>query len=114
MTESRSAPIPFNRPFLRGREFEYIGATLSNMHISGEGGFTARCQSILEQALGTPRALLTTSCTHSLEMSALLLEIQPGDEVIVPSFTFSYPQPTPSCCEGRDQSSRTFGRTRSI
>ena len=63
-------------------------AAVANMQICGDGAFTARCHALLEEALGVPKVLLTTSCTHALEMSALLLESQPGDEVIVPSFTF--------------------------
>ena len=80
--------IPFNRPSLAGREFEYMQEAIANWHISGDGAFTRRCNALLEEALGVPKALLTTSCTHALEMAALLLEIEPGDEVIVPSFTF--------------------------
>lgn len=80
--------IPFNRPSLAGREFEYMQEAIANWHISGDGTFTRKCNALLEEALGVPKALLTTSCTHALEMAALLLEIEPGDEVIVPSFTF--------------------------
>jgi dTDP-4-amino-4,6-dideoxygalactose transaminase len=80
--------IPFNRPSLAGKEFEYMQEAVANWHISGDGTFTRRCNALLEEVLGVPKALLTTSCTHALEMAALLLEIEPGDEVIVPSFTF--------------------------
>jgi dTDP-4-amino-4,6-dideoxygalactose transaminase len=80
--------IPFNRPSLVGEEFRYMQEAVANWHISGDGTFTRRCNALLEEALGVPKVLLTTSCTHALEMAALLLEIQPGDEVIVPSFTF--------------------------
>jgi dTDP-4-amino-4,6-dideoxygalactose transaminase len=80
--------IPFNRPCFAGKEQEYIAQAISKSHISGDGHFTRKCHELLEQGLGVPRALLTTSCTHALEMAALLLEIKPGDEVIVPSFTF--------------------------
>lgn len=80
--------IIFNRPYAVGTEFEYIRQAIENMHTCGDGAFTKKCHSFLEQALGVPKALLTTSCTHALEMAALLLNIQPGDEVIVPSFTF--------------------------
>jgi dTDP-4-amino-4,6-dideoxygalactose transaminase len=80
--------IPFNRPTRAGREMEYIQETLVERHLSGDGVFTARCQALLEQMLGARKVLLTTSCTHAQEMAALLLDIQPGDEVIVPSFTF--------------------------
>jgi dTDP-4-amino-4,6-dideoxygalactose transaminase len=71
-----------------GTEFEYVQQAINNMHVSGDGPFTKKCQAILEQELGVSKALLTTSCTDALEMTALLLDIQPGDEVIVPSFTF--------------------------
>lgn len=80
--------IPFNRPSLVGREFEYMREAIANWHISGDGPFTRRCHTLLEDALGVPKVLLTTSCTHALELAALLLHTQPGDEVIVPSFTF--------------------------
>lgn len=80
--------IPFNRPSLIGKEMDYISQATASGHISGDGEFTLRCHRLLEQILGAKKALLTTSCTHSLEMSALLLDIQPNDEVIVPSFTF--------------------------
>src|ERR1043165_6358460 len=82
------ASIPFNRAGLVGNEFEYISEALRAGHISGEGRFSKKCQELIEKELGVPKALLTTSCTHALEMAALLLDIQPGDEVIVPSFTF--------------------------
>ena len=80
--------IPFNRPSLAGRELEYIAEAVSSGHISGDGSFTGKCQGLLEQALGVSKALLTTSCTDALEMTALLLNLQPGEEVIVPSFAF--------------------------
>lgn len=80
--------IPFNKPHLTGREHYYMSLAVSNGHISGDGSFTKRCHALLEQSLGIRKALLTTSCTHALEMAAILLDIQPGDEVIVPSFTF--------------------------
>ncbi|MCB0109872.1 MAG: aminotransferase class I/II-fold pyridoxal phosphate-dependent enzyme, partial [Caldilineaceae bacterium] len=66
----------------------HVGQALQNHHLSGDGPFTKACHRLLEESLGVPKALLTTSCTHALEMAALLLDIQPGDEVIVPSFTF--------------------------
>lgn len=78
----------FNRPVIVGNEIEYIKQVLDNEHWAGDGYFTKQCHEILEQTLGVPKVLLTTSCTHALEMSALLLNIKPGDEVIVPSFTF--------------------------
>ncbi len=80
--------IPFNRPSFEGREHEYIAAAIASGHISGDGTFTKRCHQYLESELGVEKALLTTSCTHALEMTALLLDIKPGDEVIMPSFTF--------------------------
>jgi len=80
--------IPFNRPFASGKELDYIQEAISNMHISGDGPFTKKCQELLESLLAVPDVLLTTSCTHGLELSALLLNIRPGDEVIIPSFTF--------------------------
>ncbi len=80
--------IPFNRPVTVGTEFEYIQQTIKNMDLSGDGAITKQCHALLEQILSVPKVLLTTSCTHALEMAALLLNIQPGDEVIVPSFTF--------------------------
>jgi dTDP-4-amino-4,6-dideoxygalactose transaminase len=83
-----SYPIPFNQSSLCGRELEYIFQTITIGQIAGDQTFSKKCHVLLEQALGVPRAMVTTSCTHALEMSALLLDIQPGDEVIVPSFTF--------------------------
>lgn len=80
--------IPFNRVDIQGKEIDYIHQTIELGHVSGDGGFTKRCSNILESELGVGKALLTTSCTHALEMSAILLDIEPGDEVIVPSFTF--------------------------
>jgi len=80
--------IPFNRPVVIGKEFDYMRQAIVSEHISGDGPFTKKCQTLLEDALGIAKVLLTTSCTHALEMAALLLGIQPGDEVIVPSFTF--------------------------
>lgn len=85
MTEIR---IPFNKPSVVGRELEYLQQAIENGHVSGDGVFTRKAHHFLEQALGVPKVLLTTSCTHALEMSAMLLDIKPGDEVIVPSFTF--------------------------
>jgi dTDP-4-amino-4,6-dideoxygalactose transaminase len=80
--------IPFNRPTSVGKESEYMQQALRNNHLSGDGAFTKKSHALLEQALGVPKVLLTTSCTHALEMSALLLDLKDGDEVIVPSFTF--------------------------
>jgi dTDP-4-amino-4,6-dideoxygalactose transaminase len=80
--------VPFNRFCGVGTEFKYIQHAIDVMQIAGDGRFTKRCQSLLEEVLSVPKVLLTTSCTHALEMAAMLLNIQPGDEVIVPSFTF--------------------------
>jgi len=80
--------IPFNRPCLAGNEYKYIAQAIANGHASGDGPFTRKCHEFLERELGVPRVLLTTSCTHALEMAALLLDSGPEDEVIVPSFTF--------------------------
>ncbi|HEV7514937.1 MAG TPA: aminotransferase class I/II-fold pyridoxal phosphate-dependent enzyme, partial [Thermoanaerobaculia bacterium] len=80
--------IPFNRPALVGTEFRTMQEAVEKGKISGDGEFSRRCQAILESELGAAKVLLTTSCTHALEMTALLLDIQPGDEVILPSFTF--------------------------
>ncbi|MBK8047631.1 MAG: dTDP-4-amino-4,6-dideoxygalactose transaminase [Anaerolineales bacterium] len=80
--------IPFNKPTIVGKELFYISNAIHEGDSAGDAGFTKKCHAYLEQTLGVRKALLTTSCTHALEMSALLLDIQPGDEVIVPSFTF--------------------------
>lgn len=80
--------VDFNRPVLVGSEFEYMRQAIENAHLSGDGPFTKKCHAFLENELGAQKALLTTSCTHALEMSAILLNIQPGDEVIIPDFTF--------------------------
>jgi dTDP-4-amino-4,6-dideoxygalactose transaminase len=85
---TQNITIPFNRPCFTGNELKYIGEAVARGQISGDGYFTKQCHRYLEDALGVQKALLTTSCTHALEMSALLLDIQPGDEVICPSFTF--------------------------
>jgi dTDP-4-amino-4,6-dideoxygalactose transaminase len=87
-TEPSGIEIPFNRVTFVGPEQRYIAEALDRWHISGDGHFTRRCHAFLEERLGVHKALLTTSCTHALEMAALLLDIGPGDEVIVPSFTF--------------------------
>jgi len=80
--------VDFNRPALIGNELAYITEAVQRLHISGDGTFTRRCHTLLEEVLGVHKVLLTTSCTHALEMAALLLGLQPGEEVIVPSFTF--------------------------
>ena len=80
--------IPFNKPPFLGTEFDYIKKAVNNQKICGDGEFTKDCNAWLENKTGASKALLTTSCTHSLEMAALLLDIKPGDEVIMPSYTF--------------------------
>jgi dTDP-4-amino-4,6-dideoxygalactose transaminase len=80
--------FPFNRPFATGREFDYIRQAIENRHLSGDGSFTRRCHDWLQSRLGVRRALLTHSCTAALEMMALLADVGPGDEIVMPSFTF--------------------------
>ncbi len=80
--------IPFNKPYLHGKELVYIAEAVASGKISGDGTFSRRCHQFFEQRYGMHKALLTTSCTDALEMCALLLNIGPEDEVIVPSFTF--------------------------
>jgi dTDP-4-amino-4,6-dideoxygalactose transaminase len=80
--------IPFNRSSLIGKEMTYIAEAMRIGQIAGDQSFTKKCHALLERELGVHKALLTTSCTHALEMAAILLNIKPGDEVIVPSFTF--------------------------
>ncbi len=85
---SNREPIPFNRPFLTGRELSYISEAHLNGQLAGDGKFTRLCQTWLESLGGESKALLTHSCTAALEMAAILCEIKPGDEVIMPSYTF--------------------------
>jgi dTDP-4-amino-4,6-dideoxygalactose transaminase len=80
--------IPFNRPYLTGKEFSYIQEAVAAGQLAGNGRFTRQCQAWLERRTGAPRVLLTQSCTAALEMAALLIDLAPGDEVIMPSFTF--------------------------
>jgi dTDP-4-amino-4,6-dideoxygalactose transaminase len=80
--------IPFNKPYLVGSEFGYIGEAISLGHTAGDGPFTRKCSELLQSLLQAERVLLTTSCTDALEMAAMLLQLREGDEVIVPSFTF--------------------------
>jgi dTDP-4-amino-4,6-dideoxygalactose transaminase len=89
MADSRPQSAPFNLPSLLGKELEYIKEVLSGEQASGNGRFTALAQAELESLLGGGKALLTTSCTTALEMAAILTGIGPGDEVILPSFTFA-------------------------
>jgi len=88
MSQVDAPKIPFNRPFATGGEFPYIQQAIEAMHLSGDGAFTKRAHGLLRAMTQSPAALLTTSCTHALEMMALLLNLQPGDEVILPTFTF--------------------------
>lgn len=83
-----TTPIPFNKPHFFGTEFDYISQALARGHISGDGEFTKKAQAKLESDLPGSKVLLTTSCTDALEMAALLLDLRPGDEIIMPSFTF--------------------------
>ena len=80
--------IPFNKPYLSGKETEYIKQAVESGKISGDGVFTKKCHSFFEEKYGFRKCLLTTSCTDALEMAAILLNIQPDDEVIIPSYTF--------------------------
>jgi dTDP-4-amino-4,6-dideoxygalactose transaminase len=83
-----SGKIDFNKPYISSTELDYLKQAIESNHISGDGPFTKKCHQYLEQFLSVNKALLTTSCTHALEMSALLLNLKTDDEVIVPSFTF--------------------------
>jgi dTDP-4-amino-4,6-dideoxygalactose transaminase len=80
--------IPFNRPYATGREFDYIREAIAAAHLAGDGAFSRRCESWLQARTGCAGALLAHSCTAALEMTALLADLQPGDEVIMPSYTF--------------------------
>ncbi len=80
--------IPFNKPYMTGRELSYIAQAHANGELAGDGGFTKKCHAWLEARTGAHRALLTHSCTAALDMAAILADIRPGDEVIMPSFTF--------------------------
>ena len=80
--------IPFNKPFIIGKELYYMAQAVVDLHLSGNGRFTQKCNQWLEDKLGSKKALLTTSCTDALEMAALLADIKAGDEIIMPSFTF--------------------------
>lgn len=80
--------IPFNKPPLTGNEEKHVLESMKSSKISGDGEFTKRCHIWFEQKLGCKKALLTTSCTHALEIAAILLDINEDDEVIMPSYTF--------------------------
>ncbi|HET6213514.1 MAG TPA: dTDP-4-amino-4,6-dideoxygalactose transaminase [Micromonosporaceae bacterium] len=88
MSLTTVSTIPFNRPYVAGAESEYMSQAMVGGVLSGDGPFTKRASGLLAELVGANAALLTTSCTHALDMSAILLDLQPGDEVIVPSFTF--------------------------
>ena len=85
---SKNINIPFNKPYLTGKETHYIYEAVSSHKLSGNGIFTKKCHSFFENKYGFKKCLLTTSCTDALEMAAILINIQPGDEVIIPSYTF--------------------------
>jgi dTDP-4-amino-4,6-dideoxygalactose transaminase len=80
--------IPFNKPYMTGKELWYISQAHASGHLAGDGQFTKKCSAWLEQRTGSQKALLTHSCTAALEMAAILADVQPGDEVIMPSYTF--------------------------
>ena len=80
--------IPFNKPFSTGNEIKYIQESISSGKISGDGIFTKKCHDFFEKIYGFHKVLLTTSCTDALEMASILIDIQPGDEIIMPSYTF--------------------------
>lgn len=80
--------IPFNKPYMTGKELWYISQAHASGHLAGDGQFTRKCSAWLEQRIGSQKALLTHSCTAALEMAAILADVQPGDEVIMPSYTF--------------------------
>ncbi|MCH2050834.1 MAG: DegT/DnrJ/EryC1/StrS family aminotransferase, partial [Trichodesmium sp. ALOHA_ZT_67] len=80
--------IPFNKPHMTGKELWYVAQAHQSCQLAGDGKFTKACQSWIEKNTGCQKALLTHSCTAALEIAALLLEAQPGDEIIMPSYTF--------------------------
>lgn len=86
--QKKHQAVPFNRPHMTGRELFYVAEAHFNCRLAGDGPFTAKCHSWIEKNAGCGKALLTHSCTAALEMAAILLDIQPGDEVIMPSYTF--------------------------
>lgn len=88
MTVLETPIVPFNRAYITGVEQQYMTTAMANGLLEGDGPFTRRANALVAEIVGAPAVLLTTSCTHALEMSALLLDLVPGDEVIVPSFTF--------------------------
>ena len=88
MQRSRLKDVPLNRPFIAGKELYYIAQTITFGNLSGDGVFTSRCSRLLEEQFGIHRVLMTPSCTAALEMAAILCDLGPGDEVILPSYTF--------------------------
>jgi len=88
MSDYPPIEVDFNLPVMMGKEKEYMAEAIAAGRMAGDGPFTRQCSQLLEQQLGVPKVLLTTSCTHALEMFAILLNIQAGDEVIIPAFTF--------------------------
>lgn len=88
VTTARDAPIPFNRSSLVGNELDFVRDSISRGQLSGDGHYTKQCNASIAQIAGSPKALITHSCTAALEMAAILCDLAPGDEVIVPSFTF--------------------------
>src|SRR5688500_6528471 len=85
---SMTTKVPFNKPVAVGSELDNIKDALERGHLAGDGFYTKRCHEWLERRLGSPHALLTHSCTGALEMAAMLCDLEPGDEVIMPSYTF--------------------------
>ena len=81
-------PIPFNKPFLVGKELFYVAQSVLSGHTAGDGLFTKKCNALMEEKFNAKKVLLTHSCTAAIEMAAMLCEIEQGDEVILPSFTF--------------------------
>ena len=108
-----TATIGFNRPAMPPAAYDYLREAVRNMHLSGDGPFTRRCHALLESLLGVPKVLLTTSCTHALEMAALLLNVRPGDEVIVPSVHVRVHRQRLRPAGGDGRCSPTSARTRS-
>ena len=88
MTSAHSYRIPFNRPYTTGMELAYVQQAVDANHLLGDGSFTKRANELLLHMTGSRAVFLTTSCTHALEMAAILLDVQPGDEVILPTYTF--------------------------
>ena len=88
LSEDRLTKIPLNRPTVLGSELAYVAQSLEGGHLAGDGRFTMLCHRLIEQITASPKVLLTHSCTGAFEMMGLLIDLKPGDEVILPSFTF--------------------------